>query len=108
MIIFLQSISFDIWRMTQMVYTPPTTTDYSNWSNEVRNNATLNARAMNALYCAIDENEFNGIFVCKTAYEIWHSLEVIHEGTDRVKEAKVSSLVRKYELFRMQKNETIT
>ena len=58
MAIFLQSINFDVWRMTQIVYTP-LTIDSTTWSNEVRNNATLNARAMNALYCVIDENDFN-------------------------------------------------
>ena len=35
-------------------------------------------------------------------------LEVIHEGTNKVKEAKISSLVRKYELFKMNKDEPIT
>ena len=63
---------------------------------------------MNALYCAIDQSEFNHISVCTIAHDIWHSREVIHEGTNRVKEAKVSSLVRKYELFKMKKDETIT
>ena len=71
------------------------------WSN-------LNAKAMNALYCAIDQNEFNKISICESAYDIWHSLEVIHEGTNKVKEAKISSLVRKYELFKMNKDEPIT
>ena len=63
---------------------------------------------MNALYCAIDQSEFNRILVCSTAHEIWHSLEIIYEGTNQVKEAKISSLVRKYELFKMKKDETIT
>ena len=88
-------------------YTPPKT-DYTTWTDEAKRQANLNAKAMNALYCALDQNEFNRISFCNTASDIWQSLEVIHEGTDRVKEAKVSSLVRKYELFRMEKNETIT
>ena len=67
----------------------------------------MNARAMNALYYAIDENEYNRISTCELAYEVYHSLEILHEGTNKVKEAKISGLVHKYELFKMIKGESI-
>ena len=92
--------------MVQVEYTPPTK-DYDYWTNEEKKTATLDARAMNALYCAIDENEYNRISTCETAYQVWHSFEILHEGTTKVKEAKISGLVHKYELFRMAKGETI-
>ena len=107
MTIILQSIDFSVWRITKSRYTP-LTLYYSSWSDEVKKTATLNAKAMNALYYDIDQNEFNRISICDTAYKIWNALEVIQEGTNKVKEAKISSLVRKYELFRMMKDETIT
>ena len=100
MTIFLQAIYFLVWHIVESPYTPPTT-EYANWTDEAKRKAILNAKAMNALYCAIDQNEFNRISICNTAHDIWHSLEVIYEGTNEVKEAKVSSLMRKYELFRM-------
>ena len=62
---------------------------------------------MNALYCAIDENEYNRISTCETTYEVQHSLDILHEGTNKVKEAKISGLVHKYELFKMIKGEGI-
>ena len=107
MAIFLKSIDFAVWKIVEHPYTSPSA-DYSLWSDEEKKMANLNAKAMNALYCAIDQNEFNRISICESAYDIWHSLEVIHEGTNKVKEAKISSLVRKYELFKMNKDEPIT
>jgi hypothetical protein len=88
-------------------YTPPTT-DFEHRTDDAKKKANLNAKAINALYCAINQSEFNRISTYCTDHEIWHSLEIIHEGTSRVKEANISSLVRKYELFKMKKEETIT
>ena len=87
MAIFLKSIDFAVWKIVEHPYTSPSA-DYSLWSDEEKKMANLNAKAMNALYCAIDQNEFNRISICESAYDICHSLEVIHEGTNRVKEAK--------------------
>ena len=58
-------------------------------------------------YCALDANEFNRISTCKTAKEIWDKLIVTHEGTEQVKESRVSLLVHNYELFKMKPDETI-
>ena len=44
---------------------------------------------------------------CKTAPEIWQTLEITYEGTSQVKENKISLMVHKYELFKMEKEETI-
>ena len=68
---------------------------------------SLNAKAMNALFCALDKNEFNQISTCETAFDIWRILEITHEGTSRVKDSKVNILLHDFELFRMQPNETI-
>ena len=42
-----------------------------------------------------------------SANQIWHTLQVTHEGTNKVKESKISILIHKFELFKMKKNETI-
>ena len=70
--------------------------------------AQLNAKAMNILYCALDANEFNRISTCMSAKKIWDRLEVTHEGTNQVKESKINMLVHKYELFKMEHDESIT
>ena len=61
---------------------------------------------MNALICALDETEFNRISHCKTAQEIWHALEVTHEGTSQVKESHLA-LSNEYENFVMDKGKSI-
>ena len=78
--IFLKSIDYVVWNMVQEEYTPPTT-NYDYWTNEAKKEATLNARAMNALYCTIDENEYNRISTCEMTYEVWHSLEIFNSAT---------------------------
>ena len=87
MMIFLQAIDILVWKIVESPYIPPST-EFENWTDEAKRKANLNAKAMNALYCAIDQAEFNRISMCSTAHDIWHSLDIIHEGTSKVKEAK--------------------
>ena len=70
--------------------------------------AQLNAKVINVLYCALDVNEFNRTSTCNFAKEIWDRLKVTHEGTSQVKESKISILVYKYELFKMEQNKSIS
>ncbi|KAH9743819.1 hypothetical protein KPL70_003436 [Citrus sinensis] len=37
-----------------------------------------------------DKKEFHRVSSCKSANEIWHKLEVVYEGTNQVKESKIS------------------
>jgi len=53
-------------------------------------------------------NEFFRFSQCKNAKEMWDVLEVTHEGTSEVKRARKHALIQEYELFKMQKGESIT
>ena len=68
---------------------------------------SLNANAINCLYCVLSNDEFNRVCMCSSSYEIWKTLEVTHEGTNQVKETKISMLVHNYELFKIDENEPI-
>ena len=59
------------------------------------------------LYCAVSGVEYDKISTCKTAKEMWNKLKVNYQGTTKVKEARISSLVNKYELFKMFDDENI-
>ena len=48
---------------------------------------------MNMLFCSLDRNEFNRVSVCKSAHEIWRTLQVTHEETSKVKQIKIPMLV---------------
>ena len=43
-----------------------------------------------------------------SAHQTWQILQVTHEGTNKVKESKISVLVHRFELFKMEENETIS
>ena len=63
---------------------------------------------MNALFCALNKEEFNRVLMAKSASQIWQILQVTHEGTNKVKESKISVLVHRFELFKMIENEIIS
>ena len=67
----------------------------------------LNAKVVYILHCAIDINEFNRVWQCKLAKEIWRLLEITHEGTKQVKESRINILVHDYELFSIKDFESI-
>ncbi|KAF7833110.1 DUF4219 domain-containing protein/UBN2 domain-containing protein [Senna tora] len=80
----------------------------SEWNEEDINLIQTNARAINILYCAVSGQEYDKIFGCDTAKQMWDKLEVTHEGTScKVKETKINMLVHDYELFMMKEDESI-
>lgn len=91
--IYLQSIDYCLWEVVQNSPFVPTKTvdgktvpkEPKEWSDDNKNNLSLNARAINILYCALDKDEFNRISSCKSAQSIWHTVEVGHEGTNQVR-----------------------
>jgi len=89
--IFIQSQGLDVWEMVENDYVKPTTSS-TTWTQEERKAHTLNARAINCLYCALDLNEFNRVSSCESAFQIWKILEVTHEGTTQVKETRSNIL----------------
>ncbi|GAV88518.1 UBN2 domain-containing protein, partial [Cephalotus follicularis] len=68
----------------------------------------LNSKAKHVLFCAVGPNEFNRIYSCDSAKEMWDLLEVTYEGMNQVKESKISMLVHEYELFMMHDHESIS
>jgi len=63
--------------------------------------------AKNIITSALSCDEFFRVSQCIFAKEMGDILEVTHEGTTNVKRVRKHALIQKYELFRMQKGETI-
>ena len=116
MTIYLQSIDFDLWlsiengphrplKTVNGIEIPKSIIEYTDLDKRL---LSIDAKTMNTLYCALNRSEFNRISSCKNARDIWHALEVTHEGTNQVKESKIDMLVHQYELFKMLQNESIT
>ena len=63
---------------------------------------------MNILFCSLDRNEFNRIFIFKSAYDIRKTFQATHEGTSKVKQTKISMLTNQFQLFKTNPNESIS
>ncbi|GAV81203.1 UBN2 domain-containing protein, partial [Cephalotus follicularis] len=116
MTIFLQSLDYQLWhiivngprmptRTIDGVVSPKPENEYND--NDFRM-LQLNSKGKHVLFCAVGPNEFNRISSCDSAKEMWDLLEITYEGTNQVKESKISMLVHEYELFVMHENECIS
>ncbi|GAV57045.1 UBN2 domain-containing protein, partial [Cephalotus follicularis] len=116
MTIFLQSLDYQLWhiivngprmptRTIEGVVSPKPENEYND--NDFRM-LQLNSKAKHVLFCAVGPNEFNRISSCDSAKETWDLLEITYEGTNQVKESKISMLVHEYELFMMHNDECIS
>jgi len=48
---------------------------------------------MNALFCALNKEEFNRVSIARSANQIWQILQATHEDTNKVKELKTMFLL---------------
>ncbi|GKE66433.1 hypothetical protein Tco_1520594 [Tanacetum coccineum] len=51
--------------------------------------------------------EYEKVFMCKTAKDIWQSLLITHQGNSQVKDNKIDLLVQQYEQFTILEEESI-
>ncbi|XP_077249810.1 uncharacterized protein LOC143889473 [Tasmannia lanceolata] len=107
MTFFLQSHDYEMWELIEDGYIHPTT-DRSEWSAVQKKRAALNAKGVNTIFCALSPEEFNRVFNCKTAKEIWTTLEITHEETTKVKKTKINLLVSDFEAFKIKNDESIS
>ena len=68
---------------------------------------SYDSKAMNTLLSGMVQSEIDKVSSCNTAKEIWDTLVVSHEGTSKVREVKLSMLMHDYEMFKLEKEETI-
>ncbi|GJS65408.1 hypothetical protein Tco_0679972 [Tanacetum coccineum] len=66
-----------------------------------------NNEAKMVIYNALPKKEYERIFMCNTAKEIWKTLLITHQGNSQVKDNKIDLLVQQYEQFVISKDESI-
>ncbi|KAH9801517.1 Integrase catalytic domain-containing protein [Citrus sinensis] len=97
--IYLQALDYESWEIVNEGHFMPLTKNEAGedipkpsreWNEFEKRKASLNSKAMNVLFCALDKKEFHRVSSCESANEIWHKLEVGYEGTNQVKESKIS------------------
>ena len=113
--IFIEAIDLDIWNAIENgPFIPMHTSEgkiiekpRSIWSDDDKKKVQYDLKAKNIITSALGIDEFFRISNCKSAQEMWETLEVTHEGTNEVKRARINSLTREYELFSMNQGESI-
>ncbi|KAH9769924.1 hypothetical protein KPL71_012193 [Citrus sinensis] len=97
--IYLQSLDYEIWEVVcDGPFMPLTKNEVGEdipkpsreWNELEKRKVSLNSKAMNFLFCALDKKEFHRVSSCESVNEIWHKLEAVYEGTNQVKESKIS------------------
>jgi len=63
--------------------------------------------AKNIITSALCSYDFFRVSECEPTREMWDTLEVTYEGTNDVKRVRKHVLIQDYEMFMMQKGETI-
>ena len=113
--IFIEAIDLDIWNAIENgPFIPMHTSEgkeiekpRSKWSDDDKKKVQYDLKAKNIITLALGIDEFFRISNCKSAQEMWQTLEVTHEGTNEVKRARINSLTREFELFSMNQGESI-
>src|SRR5579862_2448362 len=75
------------------------------WNAQGFDASKWNRKAMHAILCAMDENQYKLIQNTQVAKVAWDILQVAHEGTEVVKESKLQVLQTQFELLKMGEDE---
>ncbi|GJX25938.1 hypothetical protein Tco_0232234, partial [Tanacetum coccineum] len=76
-------------------------------SDDLKKKLAKNNEAKMVLYNALPKKEYERVFMCKTAKDIWQSLLITHQGNSQVKDNKIDLLVQQYEQFTILEEESI-
>ncbi|GKE84121.1 zf-CCHC domain-containing protein, partial [Tanacetum coccineum] len=76
-------------------------------SDDLKKKLAKNNEAKMVLYNALPKKEYERIFMCKMAKNIWQSLLITHQGNKQVKDNKIDLLVQQYEQFTILEEESI-
>ncbi|GJY64603.1 retrovirus-related pol polyprotein from transposon TNT 1-94 [Tanacetum coccineum] len=82
-------------------------TPYEKVDENQKKMLSKNNEAKMVLYNALPKKEYERIFMCDTAQNIWDSLITTHQGNKQVKDNKIDLFVQKYEEFTITDDETI-
>jgi hypothetical protein len=115
---FLKSIDSKTWKAVLRGWEHPVQLDVDGnrtdvlkpeeeWSADEDELALGNSKALNALFNGVDKNMFRLIKQCTVAKDAWGILKTTHEGTTKVKSAKIQLLTTKFENMKMLEDESI-
>lgn len=116
MCIHINSINRNVWNAIQngpFEITMPNADDVvvpkseAQWNMEDEKKWSCDWKARNILISTLEVDEYYSVSHCKTAKTMRDSLQVAHEGTNEVKQARINTLNQEFKLFHMKDGETI-
>ncbi|GJT86200.1 zf-CCHC domain-containing protein [Tanacetum coccineum] len=82
-------------------------TPFERLKDDEKKKLRKNNEAKMTLYKALPHKEYEQVFMCKTAKEIWHTLIITHQGNSQGKDCKIDLLTQQYDKFSTSSEETI-
>ncbi|GJW87269.1 hypothetical protein Tco_0162609 [Tanacetum coccineum] len=64
-------------------------TPYQILKDDQKKQLNKNNEAKMTLYNALQRKEYERVFMCKTAKEVWHTLIITYQGNSQVKDCKI-------------------
>ncbi|GJR05834.1 retrovirus-related pol polyprotein from transposon TNT 1-94 [Tanacetum coccineum] len=114
---YVKSKDLDLWHVITdgdfqpIVQNPKTKLDevipFEKQTDDLKKRLAKNNKAKMVIYNALPRKEYERIFMCNTAKEIWKTLLITHQGNSQVKDNKIDLLVQQYEHFFISEDEYI-
>ncbi|GJU60347.1 zf-CCHC domain-containing protein [Tanacetum coccineum] len=114
---YVKSKDLDLWHVITngdfqpIQQNPETKLDevipFEKQSDDLKKRLAKNNEAKMVIYNALPRKEYERIFMCNTAKEIWKTLLITHQGNSQVKDNKIDLLVQQYEQFVISEDESI-
>ncbi|GJW57869.1 hypothetical protein Tco_0104600 [Tanacetum coccineum] len=114
---YVKSKDLDLWHVITngdfqpIVQNPETKLDevipFEKQTDDLKKRLAKNNEAKMVIYNALPRKEYERIFMCNMAKEIWKTLLITHQGNSQVKDNKIDLLVQQYEQFVISEDESI-
>ncbi|GJV39145.1 zf-CCHC domain-containing protein [Tanacetum coccineum] len=114
---YVKSKDLDLWHVITngdfqpIIQNPETKLDevvpFEKQTDDLKRRLAKNNEAKMVIYNALPRKEYERIFMCNTAKEIWKTLLITHQGNSQVKDNKIDLLVQQYEQFVIFEDESI-
>ncbi|GJR34048.1 retrovirus-related pol polyprotein from transposon TNT 1-94 [Tanacetum coccineum] len=114
---YVKSKDLDLWHVITngdfqpIIQNPETKLDevipFEKQTDDLKKRLAKNNEAKMVIYNALPRKEYERIFMCNTAKEIWKTLLITHQGNSQVKDNKIDLLVQQYEQFVISEDESI-
>ncbi|GJU13421.1 zf-CCHC domain-containing protein [Tanacetum coccineum] len=114
---YVKSKDLDLWHVITdgdfppIQFNPETKKDeivsFHKQNDDLKKKLAKNNEAKMVIYNALPRKEYERIFMCQTAKEIWDTLLITHQGNNQVKANKIDLHVQQYEQFMIPEEESI-